>query len=153
MRIRRWGWLLLVVPTALVFAQSKPDSGDDEKAVRAVVDGYLQGFVKSDFDMLAKAFHPDCDIFRIGDSGEVMKFSANTWFERLKKMPADVLAKMNPETNVLSVDVTGHAALVKTSVRFPKNTYTDFLTLLKSKGKWTIVTKTLSMREHARDQR
>ncbi len=148
-KIRRWVSLMLVVPAAIVLAQPITGTGsDDGKAVRSVVDGYFKGFVKTDFDMLAKSFHPDCDIFRIDDRGKIEKYNVSKWYKGLKMLPPDVTAKMNPEMKIVAVDVVGTAASVKATIRFPQNTYTDFLTLLKSDGKWMIVTKTLSMEKH-----
>lgn len=145
MGMRRWVWLL-VLPAAVVLAQPKSEStSSEEKAIQGVVENYFKGFVKADLDMLGESFHPECDFFRIGESGDVKKLSVTKWYDGLKKFPPGVMEKLNPKTEILSIGVEGSAACVKTRLTFPQNIYTDFLTLLKVNGKWTIVTKTLSM--------
>ena len=154
MGMRRWAWIL-VVPVLVVLAgaedktpEEKPSKGD-EAAVREVMNLYFTGFAKADFEMLGRAFHPDCDFFRLGKDGAVEKLNVSKWYEGLKRFPPGLLENLNPEMKVLSVAVDGEIACVKTRFVFPQNIYTDFLTLLKANGKWSIVTKTLSAKEIA----
>jgi len=117
-------------------------SGDDETAIRAVLEDYLNGVAKQDAAMLEKAF----------DAGNAhMKFVAQSddGAEALRVMPIrEAFANWTKppakpcKGRVLNLDtVDGRMAVAKYEFLWGDVTFIDYLTLYKINGDWKIVNK------------
>lgn len=117
---------------------SKSVKTDDFKAVIATVQQYVDGLRIGSSPEVAKAFHNDAIMYGFAGSsllGGPIK-SLYDFIDTNGSAPhisthLDVLA-ITPTTAVVRVDMEGDAAGVD---------YTDFHTLIKIDGSWTIVAK------------
>jgi Putative lumazine-binding len=139
---------ILVAAFLMINSQvSNAVQSGDEADIKRVVNDYFEGFKKADFDQLRRAFHPECRVFSAG-KGKVSVFSQEDWYGALDRMPPEIMERLDPKSKILSIDVSGSAAVVKTNIRFPEVNYTDFLSMLKVDGKWIIVNKTYDTKQN-----
>jgi hypothetical protein len=111
----------------------------DYDAVVATAQAYVDGLYAGDADATMRAFHPDAVMFGF-TNGELLGGTARNLHDFIAKNGAapdirtriDVLA-ITPTTAVVRVDMEQDAIGAD---------YTDFHTLLKQDGAWTIVAKT-----------
>lgn len=111
---------------------------DYEDVLAAVVDGYVEGLAKGNFDTIMETFHDDASMYGFfkGDllGGSIRNL--NGYIEQFGAGPdmksrLDVLA-MTPTTAVVRIELE-HAA--------DGGNYTDYHSLLKVDGKWKVVSK------------
>ena len=113
-------------------------AGSDEATIRRVVDRYLYGLKHNDVSALKEAFWPEAKLFFVKNDGTLGELTQAKWYEGF----ASVAGKLEEgELRIASVEVTKDAASVKVVEEYPKSRYTDYLSLLKLKGRWWIVNK------------
>ena len=107
--------------------------------IEIVVKDYFQGYLRAEPDRLGRAFHRDARLLAV-DEGRLERTDVPDWLKnmRARREKGDI---REAETRIAGIDVTGDAAVVKTVLRFPKFQFTDYLSLLKLGGAWTIVNK------------
>ena len=118
-------------------AQSMEHSESDLNGVRGTIDNYFIGTTNGDLDALKEAFHQDCRIYSIPESGEL------TYLDQ-PSFHSVVLAnykKDKRKNQILFLDITGNTAFAKTRADYSQFAFLDYLTLLKIDGKWKIVSK------------
>ena len=121
-------------------------TGPDEQAIRRHVERYyFEGVRHSDTAAAHRAFHPVAVMYSIRD-GKLAERTIPDWLtaiaERAPKPPKpDDVRRL-----VVSVDITGTAAVAKTELIQPETVVTDYLSLLKLDGEWTIVGKIFDRR-------
>lgn len=102
---------------------------------------YFKGLYEGDTDLLSTVFHPDAELF--GDVND--KFYYKTLADYLysvanRKSPKDLGETL--DMAILTIDVIGKVALVKTRVPMLGFNYIDFLSLVYKNDRWLIVGKT-----------
>ncbi|EJC82137.1 MULTISPECIES: nuclear transport factor 2 family protein [Rhizobium] len=111
----------------------------DRQAVEQTVHLYVEGMAFANEAALKKAFHPKSSIIGYYQN-------AVEWLTR-DEFIAAILAEepappgTQPFMDIQSVDVEGDAASVKVTDDFAGMRFTDYLSLLKIEGRWTIVSK------------
>ena len=133
--------LAAVAAVALVAADAvdKPaDLKKDEAAIRQVVQLYFDGIIKYDEESLRKAFHPKANVIGTTDTGAADWEPFQDWVVYTRSDAPDPADRNN---HIISVDIAGRAALVKTDLDWPHVNYIDYLSLLKIDGEWKIVNK------------
>jgi hypothetical protein len=123
------------IPTAV--AQQTPAS---HAAIRVAVDHYFKGHATGDGSHFAKVFHPDAKLFWIGPDGSVMQRTAADYIKGASGTPA--LDDAQRTRRIVSIDVTGTAAMVKVELDYPTAKFTDYFSMVERKGEWWIVNKT-----------
>lgn len=117
--------------------------GAEEREVRAALEHYLAGHATGDGAHHKMVFHPDSKLYFNRDG----KFSSRTSAEYIAgssgKPAADEALR---KRRIVSVDVTGDAAMAKIELDYPQTFFTDYFNLLKVDGKWMIVNKTFHAR-------
>ena len=118
----------------------------DEQAIRRHIERYyFEGVRHSDTAAAHRAFHPVAVMYSIRD-GKLAERTILDWLtaiaERAPKPPKPDAV----QRGVVSVDVTGSAAVAKTELIQPEAVVTDYLSLLKVDGEWTIVGKIFDRR-------
>jgi hypothetical protein len=114
----------------------------DEKEVEAVVRSYVEGMIKGDAAMLERAFHPKMS--EIGHfQGELM-WNNRAQFVGLCQEAATPDAQ--PSWKILNLSVAGDIASVHVEDDWAGLSFDDYLLLLKTEGRWQIVTKTFHVR-------
>jgi hypothetical protein len=74
----------------------------------------------------------------VDDKGALAVLTQPDWHARVKQTPD----RERPTPQILAIDRAGTAAMAKTRLTFPHGSFTDFLSLLKIGGRWTVVNKT-----------
>ncbi len=135
MRLLAFGILaaLAAGPATTAAAQSP-----DEAAVRATLEHYLQGHATGDGAHHAAAFHPESKLFFVRD-GKLAQLTSAEYIARSPGKPAADEAKRS--RRIVSVDVTGNAAVGKIELDYPNVLLTDYMSLLKIDGEWKIINK------------
>ena len=111
---------------------------DDVTAVRRVAQEYLDGLAAGDAAMLSRAFAPEAQLF--GAPGRALQvIPVKSWIESRKGKRLEPAGEY--VQRVVSVDVSGDAALAKTDLVWPALHYVDYLSLVRIGGEWRIVNK------------
>lgn len=130
--------MMLAASTAWLACRETAPAGD-ETAVRSVVQAYFDGLMNASPEALERAFLPGARLIGIGGQGTLAIIPFQEW--------KDVVTADGPRgpegfTNeILSVDVHGVAATVKTKLTWPGVVYVDYLSLIRANGQWKIVNK------------
>lgn len=126
---------LLAVPSP---ATATPP-GEVDPAVLAPVEAYLRGHVTGDGEEWRRAFHPSAMVTGVRD-GKLESMTAPDFVSRAPgKPPADEAQR---KRRIVSVDVSGDAAVAKVELDYPRVFFVDYLSLLKIDGEWKIAQKT-----------
>ncbi|MEL6443326.1 MAG: nuclear transport factor 2 family protein [Bacteroidota bacterium] len=134
--------LLSLLLAPLVFAP--PSSAQDMVAqadfdgVRAALDLYLQGHATGNGDFMREAFHEDAKLFWIVD-GEVRQRTATEFAAAFRGEPAPDEAER--ERRIVSIEVTGNAAIGVIELDYPTVKFVDYMSLLRVGDRWLIVNK------------
>lgn len=117
--------------------------GAEEKEVRAALEHYLAGHATGDGEHYKLVFHPDSKLYFNRDG----KFATRTAAEYISGASGKPAAdEAQRKRRIVSVDVTGDAAMAKVELDYPTTFFTDYFNLLKVDGKWMIVNKTFHAR-------
>lgn len=113
----------------------------DEEAIRRVVGYYFEGGTAGDSTMVGKAFHQVAMMFFVRDTAFVQM---PIFSEYLSRVAAPRPANAGPDQTkkeIISIDLTGTAAVAKLRLTTPNAVLTDYMSLLKINGEWKIVNK------------
>jgi hypothetical protein len=136
MRLTIAGLFVTAMAAAVVAGAQQGDA--EEAAIRETVQAYFKGDLDRDVESLKKAFHPTAVLMTADADGALAVLTQPDWHARVKQTPD----RERPTPRILQIDRVGNAAMAKTQLTFPHGSFTDFLSLLKIKGQWTIVNKT-----------
>ena len=132
--------LLPLAALALAAAVWPPVSARDaeETAVRQAIEHYFRGHATGQGEHFRKVFHPESKLFAVRE-GKFWQLTSEEYISRAPgKAPADEAQR---KRTVESVDITGNAAIAKVVLDYPAVKFTDYMSLLKVDGRWTIVGK------------
>ena len=101
------------------------------------MEAYFDGITNNDAEALDRAFAPQGRIMFVRSDGTLYERSFEEWAMFAERPPAPE----GKENHLVSVDVTGTAAMAKTELFWPGVHYVDYLSLLKMDGEWRIVQK------------
>lgn len=118
-------------------------TNNDEKLIRETINQYFIGTYQSDAALLKDAFHPDCHIVGSLD-GKIYDWNLNDFIARVTKLPSPAMSNEKYDKEILSLDRVNDIAIVKARVLVGPYTFTDYVTLLKADGKWSIRHKSFS---------
>ncbi|QEE16771.1 nuclear transport factor 2 family protein [Promethearchaeum syntrophicum] len=111
--------------------------------VRKAANYYIKGAIDRNFDYLCKGWQKDCEMIGLNDKGESIRTPRIWWKEFLAQPIND--PNYSRKSEILNIDIIGQTAIVKVKsiLKSTENTllYTDFLSLLKIKNTWQIVSK------------
>lgn len=111
----------------------------EKDAIGQVVRRYVQGMLAADEMALRQAFHPECKI--IGHfQGSLEWMSLDDFIGEINQA-GPAAADTQPYLDIGYIDVTGDAASLKVVDDFAGLRFTDYLSLLKIDGRWTIINK------------
>ena len=111
----------------------------DEQAIGAVVHLYVDGMAFGNEAALRKAFHPDAKV--IGHFQGKMEWMSRDDFITAVLSEPPASPGSQPLMDIEITDVEGDAAFVKVADEFAGMRFTDYLSLLKTDGRWVIVNK------------
>ena len=130
----------IIAAAGLTGWRASTNTGNSEEAaVRAAVDHYVKGIMQYSKAELEEAFWSDAHIMAWTGRGLFdSPFSEWVGFTERNQPPSDTSDYSN---TIVSVDIAGNAAVVKTDLVWPDVHYIDYLSLLKIDGEWKIVNK------------
>jgi hypothetical protein len=134
-RLRNLAIVLIVLAGSLAWATR---ASEEEAAVRAALEHYLQGHATGDGAHFSAVFHPESKLFWVRD-GQLMQRTSADYIAGAPGKPAADEAQR--KRRIVSVDVTGNAASAKIELDYPSAKLTDYMSLLKIGGQWKIANK------------
>ena len=120
--------------------RSKKDlEKEKSNIIKAIMNYYHEGHVKSDPELYKEILHDDWKFFlfnedeslRIVDKSEYL-----SWYR-----PENVNNALNWKTDFFYIDITGNIGAVKIKIQCEEVGYIDYFNLMKLFGKWWIVHK------------
>lgn len=120
---------------------------EDDEAVRACIQKYIDGAGKGDVDLLKQAFHPDAQMYGHMMGGE-MAGSVQAFYDHVASSDAPDAEKYH--ASIVSVEVSGsvaHARLHEDN--YQGFDFVDHFLLFKDTTGWRIVTKTFAHDERS----
>jgi hypothetical protein len=131
--------LLTVLPVALfAIAAFTWHQDDEEAAIRAAVQFYLDGHATGDAEIMARAFHLSARLQFIRN-GQVGIRSLDAYLGGMSGQPA---ADEDQRTRrITMVDYEGTVAVARVELDYPSALFTDYMQLLKVGDEWKIVNK------------
>ena len=113
----------------------------DERAIRRHIEQYyFDGVRRSDTAVARRAFHPVLTMYSVRD-GTLAQRRLDEWLTAIAERAPHPPKPDDVPRRILSVDVTGNAAMAKLELGYPDATVTDYMSLLKLNGEWVIVGK------------
>ena len=110
--------------------------------VEKVVWTYLDGLHEGDANKLSAAFHEVSHLYALGPDG-VTDLPRADWLKMVAGRPSPKSQGLERTDRIVSIDFSGpETACVKVECAVPPRYFTDYLTLLKLKDGWRIVSKT-----------
>lgn len=119
----------------LSFGYSASTQSNDLQAIEKVLNDYMIGGAERDVERVVSAFHPQAMMKYIRD-GEYKEVNAREFFGAGKPGP-----KLERTNEIVSIDITGHVAVAKLALKYKKRQFTDYMTLMKIDGQWSIINK------------
>jgi hypothetical protein len=113
--------------------------GGELAALRAVGRDYLDGMMYADEAKLRRAFHPKCLI--VGHFRDRLEYDPLDAFIDAVKAEGAVPAGTPYFAEIVSIDIAGDTAVVKVIDDYLGSRFTDYLTMVKTEGRWVIVNK------------
>jgi hypothetical protein len=114
--------------------------------IEQVIQNYFQGYQLAETSLIKKAFHSETRLLSV-DNNQLDVTEMKDWLTGLEKRKLDGDIRKG-ELKVLSIDQSGDSAVVKLSIKFPKFSFIDYLSLLRIDEKWLIVGKIYSVKEN-----
>ncbi|HEX2541068.1 MAG TPA: nuclear transport factor 2 family protein [Caldimonas sp.] len=116
----------------------------DEVAIRAAVQTYLDGLYEGDADKLASVFHPTSSL-TYEEGGELKPLPRDEWLAAVRARPSPKSRALARHDEILQIDQSSPTtALVKLKCAIPPRFFTDYLCLLKTGGRWQVAQKVFS---------
>jgi hypothetical protein len=114
---------------------------DEDAAVRAALQHYLNGHSTASADEFRAGMHPRGTMYSLRE-GQLATMPFPEYFARVGTgTPAP--DETSRRRRIDFVDITGTAALARITLEYPQVTFTDYMELLKVDGKWQILAKTV----------
>lgn len=135
---RRLGSIGIVALLVLATVAGATRVSNEEAAVRAALEHYIQGHATGDGTHFSLVFHPESKLFWVRDGQFMQRTSADYIAGAPGKPAADEAQR---KRRIVSVDVTGNAASAKIELDYPNAKLTDYMSLLKVGNEWKIVNK------------
>lgn len=114
----------------------------DQSEIEAVVGTYIEGMIRGDRAMLERAFHPRMS--EIGHFEGALMWNDRDQFIGLCEGAAD--PGLPASWTILNLSVSGDIASVHVEDDWAGLTFDDYLLLLRSEGRWQIVSKAFRVR-------
>ncbi len=149
MRFRTFPTYALVLACGAGLTAAAARSNPDEREIRRHIERYyFEGVRRSDTAAAHRAFHPVVTMYFVRD-GEFAQRSIPDWLAAIaERAPSPPVPDTVPR-RIVSVDVAGNAAMAKLELEYPEAIVTDYMSLLKVNGGWTIVGKIFDRKPRA----
>lgn len=122
------------------------DNSSEIKLIKHTINLYFKGTYQGDIAQLKRAFHPE---IRITGSlnGQFYDWTLTEFIERVTDVPTAENKGELYNKEILFLDQTNDAAIVKARVVVGSLIFIDYITLLKINGEWLIRNKSFATEE------
>ena len=110
---------------------------NEEDQIKKVIEDYFYGTYSGDEKTIRQAFHSDVKILGI-IKGNLFNWSLSDFLARVTEKPTAKEKDEKLDKKIIMIDITGNSAMVKAEVFAGGLNFTDYITLLKVDGKWSI---------------
>lgn len=129
------------IPTHQTFLTHSNDH--DTKLIREMVELYFKGTYQGDAEQLKRAFHPDAHI--TGSlNNQIYDWTLTDFINRVTTTASPATQGEKYDKEIIFLDKTNQAAMVKARVAVKDLIFTDYITLLKINGQWLIRNKSFT---------
>lgn len=112
------------------------------KEIVEFLEVYFVMLYEGDAETMQKVFHKDAHISFV-DNGEIVIANREVLKGRIASRVSSKEAGVARQDNILSIDfINENYAMVKVDLVIVDKVFTDYLSLIKTGGEWTIVSKT-----------
>ena len=116
----------------------KSDLNELEHAVQVYFDGLYEG----DTGKLGEAFHPVSHLYSVAGDGKAADTPRADWFKMVEGRKSAKANGSERRDRIVSIDFSGPGtAFAKVECQIPPRYFTDYLTLLKTDGRWQVIAK------------
>lgn len=120
---------------------NSPES-DDIVQIKQVIQGYFDGTSQGKPELIKKAFLPTLELQYVNDQGEFKRWLGNNYIDGFQP------GKSNGRVGkIISIDLTGDAAMAKATVTMNNKVFTDYFLLLKLQTGWKITNKIFTKKQ------
>ncbi len=113
-------------------------SAAEEAAVRVPLEAYLRGHATGDSTAFRRAFWKEAKLWFVRD-GQLASRTADEYIGGASGRPAADEAQRR--RRIVSVHITGNAAIAVVELDYPATHFIDYMTLLKVGDEWRIINK------------
>ena len=131
--------LKILLPALLFLVSSASFANDDITQITSVIQKYFDGTSKGQPELVQQAFTKSLELQYVGKKGELKRWPGTEYIANIK--PGKIKNRIG---KIISIDVTGNAAVVKATVTTDKTLFTDYLLLLKLDSGWQVTNKTFT---------
>jgi CubicO group peptidase (beta-lactamase class C family) len=129
---------ILILGFQRLIAQSETE------LITQTLNDYIEGTANGQPERLKKAFHPDFNLYFIGQDS-LRIWSGKEYVSNIKEGE-----KNDRKGKIVSIDFVNNAASATIEIDIPsrKRIYTDYLLLLKYQGSWKIIHKSFTFKDY-----
>ncbi|MBS0520007.1 MAG: nuclear transport factor 2 family protein [Proteobacteria bacterium] len=114
----------------------------DVAEVEKVLQTYFDGLYEGDTRKLGQAFHPASHLYSVGTDGKAADLPRTDWLKWVESRESGKAKGSERRDRIVSIDFSGPAtAFAKVECQLPPRYFTDYLTLLKTDGRWQVIAK------------
>ena len=114
---------------------------DERAVIEQTLQTYFDGLYEGDADKLASIFH-EAAALTFEQDGRVTVLPLAQWLKAVRERPAPRARGLARDDAVLLIDQSGPTtAFAKVRCQIPPRYFTDYLSLLKTDGRWLVVQK------------
>ena len=115
----------------------------DTQAITEMVNLYFNGTYYGNAEQLKRAFHSEARITGVLND-QMYDWTLTDFIKRVTTDPTAASKKDKYDKEILFIDQTNNAAMVKARVVVGDVIFTDYITLLKINGQWLIRNKSFT---------
>jgi hypothetical protein len=114
----------------------------DVAAIEKVLQVYFDGLYEGDTKKLGEAFHPVSHLYSVDGDGKAADMPRAEWLKMVEGRKSAKSSGSERRDRIVSIDFSGPGtAFAKVECQIPPRYYTDYLTLLKTDGRWQVIAK------------
>ncbi|GHF87946.1 nuclear transport factor 2 family protein [Thalassotalea marina] len=115
---------------------------DDVAQIKQVIQWYFDGTSQGQPELIKKAFIPTLELQFVNDQGEFKRWLGVNYISGFEP------GKTNDRVGkILSIDITGDAAIAKATITTKNRVFTDYFLLLKLNSGWKITNKIFTKKQ------
>jgi len=121
----------------------------DHAEISAFLGDYFDGFYEGSVDKLKSVFNPACHLYTATVS-PMMDSTMDQVYDRVANRTVPSERGDPKEDGILMIDQSGpECAFAKVYIALGDKLFTDYLTMFKIDGQWSIITKTFTAEDRA----